>query len=397
MTAFVCALALIASATSAFALDPARRCEASKLKTAGKYGFCQLKEESKAAKTGGAPDFSKCDDLFSAKWGQAETNAGGMCPSNGDEAAIQAFIAEHADALAVALAGGPLPQGVETCDASLMTCNNNVTGCNAGLTACGLSLNTCNSVLASAQASLTTCNGGLTTCNSNLLMTQTDLSTCSANLNTCTSDLVTCSANLGHALVCGNGAIDAGEDCDQRNLNGKTCVTQGFAGGILTCGSNCVFETSGCSNVRITENGDGTFTDNLTGLVWTIDRDHSYTWSTSANTYSQPRDGTLFTVFLSHLNDDFVPYAGGYGLPVPGSGCFRDHCDWRIPTAWELHQLHEIAAAGGFPGTGLYWSQSLGVYDLGGQVPVLIEPVSDLVLPVPGTWELLGIAVRGPN
>jgi len=33
----VCALALVASATSALAVDAALKCEASKLKTAGKY------------------------------------------------------------------------------------------------------------------------------------------------------------------------------------------------------------------------------------------------------------------------------------------------------------------------------------------------------------------------
>lgn len=42
LTVSVCALALLASATATLALDPAPKCESSKLKTAGKYGFCRL-------------------------------------------------------------------------------------------------------------------------------------------------------------------------------------------------------------------------------------------------------------------------------------------------------------------------------------------------------------------
>ncbi len=46
--------------------------------------------------------------------------------------------------------------------------------------------------------------------------------------------------------VCGNGVIDAGEACDQTNLNSQTCVTQGFASGALSCNSSCQFNTSAC-------------------------------------------------------------------------------------------------------------------------------------------------------
>jgi hypothetical protein len=69
-------------------------------------------------------------------------------------------------------------------------------------------------------------------------------------------------------FTCGNGSIDADEDCDQANLNGKTCVTEGFVGGSLTCGAGCAFDTSGCWNDRFVDNADGTITDNETGLMW---------------------------------------------------------------------------------------------------------------------------------
>jgi hypothetical protein len=42
--------------------------------------------------------------------------------------------------------------------------------------------------------------------------------------------------------------VDAGEDCDGNNLDGETCITQGFDEGNLACTGNCTFDTSDCSN-----------------------------------------------------------------------------------------------------------------------------------------------------
>jgi uncharacterized protein (TIGR03382 family) len=46
--------------------------------------------------------------------------------------------------------------------------------------------------------------------------------------------------------VCGDGNVDAGEECDGLNLNGETCSSQGFDGGSLSC-SSCSFDTSSCT------------------------------------------------------------------------------------------------------------------------------------------------------
>jgi cysteine-rich repeat protein len=46
--------------------------------------------------------------------------------------------------------------------------------------------------------------------------------------------------------VCGNGIIEAGEECDSSNLNGQTCISKGYAGGTLKCSSTCKFNTTGC-------------------------------------------------------------------------------------------------------------------------------------------------------
>ena len=48
------------------------------------------------------------------------------------------------------------------------------------------------------------------------------------------------------AAVCGNGAVDSGEQCDGKNLNRKTCQSYGIPAGSLTCNNNCQIDTSNC-------------------------------------------------------------------------------------------------------------------------------------------------------
>jgi hypothetical protein len=47
---------------------------------------------------------------------------------------------------------------------------------------------------------------------------------------------------------CGNGTVEAGEECDGNNLDGMACtdVAGGFVGGTLRCSPTCTFETSLC-------------------------------------------------------------------------------------------------------------------------------------------------------
>ena len=84
-----------------------------------------------------------------------------------------------------------------------------------------------------------------------------------------------------------------------------------------------------------TDNGNGTVTDNNTGLLWEIKGttagihhvDNMYTWSTSGG----PANGTVFTVFLDTLN----------------STNFGGHNDWRLPTIKELMSIMTYTV--GFP------------------------------------------------
>jgi hypothetical protein len=46
---------------------------------------------------------------------------------------------------------------------------------------------------------------------------------------------------------CGNGLLDVGEACDGNNLNGQTCASLGYDGGVLACTNGCMINVDGCS------------------------------------------------------------------------------------------------------------------------------------------------------
>lgn len=60
----------------------------------------------------------------------------------------------------------------------------------------------------------------------------------------CGSD---CKFNTAGCSNCGNGQINGVEECDNSNLNGKTCLSEGFASGSLSCNGDCTLNTKGCS------------------------------------------------------------------------------------------------------------------------------------------------------
>jgi cysteine-rich repeat protein len=62
----------------------------------------------------------------------------------------------------------------------------------------------------------------------------------------CTLELGACES----AGRCGDGVIQGDyEDCDGASLNGHSCQSQGFAGGVLACGADCRFDSSQCQGV----------------------------------------------------------------------------------------------------------------------------------------------------
>ncbi len=118
-----------------------------------------------------------------------------------------------------------------------------------------------------------------------------------------------------------------------------------FYGGTWTCTSQLP---------RYVVNGDGTLTDNQTGLMWELQTStctgeitcysNTYVWSASGTA----ADGTLFTQFLATLNggDYYSPSAALIVNVLPAS-CFANHCDWRIPSIGELYAIVGPAAPPG--------------------------------------------------
>ena len=94
----------LAAALSGSGSDPAaRKCESAKLKETGKYSYCRLKEDSKAAKKGSIQGYTRCRDKFAAKWAKIEARGGSSCPTLGDVAAIDVSVVGHAGQITVAV------------------------------------------------------------------------------------------------------------------------------------------------------------------------------------------------------------------------------------------------------------------------------------------------------
>ncbi len=173
---------------------------------------------------------------------------------------------------------------------------------------------------------------------------------CQNSLNICTDDLNLCNANLA---AC------------ESVLPGQTFPGDGYP-------NPDAFGVSGHGPaLSYADNGDGTFTDLITGLMWEIkddadgihDKDNTYPW-TSATGGTGPT-GTLFTDFLDKINNT----CEGAGITPCSmdSECSKfcglaGHQDWRIPNIKELQSIVDysiLMPASSLPGdTGgsNYWS-----------------------------------------
>jgi len=127
------------------------------------------------------------------------------------------------------------------------------------------------------------------------------------------------------------------------------------------------------------DNGDGTFTDKDTNIVWEVktdddsihDVDNTYTWVESEDGDSG-LDGTLIKVFLRALNST----CGGEGVTecqsdkdcAKGGKCgFTGHMDWCIPDAKKLQSIVDYgsfrpaSSVYGETATTYYWTSTPSV------------------------------------
>ncbi len=78
-----------------------------------------------------------------------------------------------------------------------------------------------------------------------------------------------------HETYCGDGIFQAelDEQCDSTDFGGKTCRSQGFAGGELACDKRCRLVTSGCTHEQRPEICDNGVDDDGDGLTDCDDAD----------------------------------------------------------------------------------------------------------------------------
>ncbi len=110
---------------------------------------------------------------------------------------------------------------------------------------------------------------------------------------------------------------------------------------------------------RFVNNGDGTVTDNLTGLMWMTEADCVGNLYPAFDSDGTGGDGKVFWLTALDFVDDV-------NAAVYGCGVSTSYADWRLPNVRELESLvdlsqHSPALPAGHPFTGVasyYWSST---------------------------------------
>lgn len=85
--------------------------------------------------------------------------------------------------------------------------------------------------------------------------------------------------------VCGNNALEGGEQCDGNNFGNKSCAYLGYDSGAISCGASCEFDASDC-NTNAEETATATFTSSAGGSETISDGEAEAAIDLPANFYS---------------------------------------------------------------------------------------------------------------
>jgi hypothetical protein len=271
------ALALFA-VPKASAATPEQACEAGKNQAAGKYSACLAKAEKSFVTSGDMTKYSgavaKCGGKLVSTWNKLEFKAlvkGATCPSSNDRDDVRDFVDACVAGVAEAVSGGTLPVDVVSCHDDLPSCN----------------------------ADLGTCNNTLADCEDDLGDAEFELSAC--------DDAV---------AVCGNLPFE-------RLAKGAQTTCYNDAGTSVACAGTGQDGELRAGLARFdVDNGDGTITDHLTGLMWEKLSD----------------DGSIHDKDTGYLN-----HAGAFvKIDALNSAAFAGHNDWRLPNRRELDSIIDL-------------------------------------------------------
>ncbi len=255
LAAGIAGLAVVAGVTfqpgTAAALNPAPKCEAAKLNESAKKAKCVANAASRAIRKSEAVDaakLGKCSTKFGEKFTKSEIRAGGACPTDGDASFVEGLVDDCVDDVVTDLGGVPGPGGDEArCQSKKAKEAGKYAQCKFKASSKGIKkglapdFTKCDTKLAGKWARLEA---------SPPCSTSGDLTSVKAAIDACHDTVA--AALTGD---CGNGSLDAGEECDDGNSNnGDGCSDQCVIE--FACGDGNVDAGEECDDGN-TASGDG--------------------------------------------------------------------------------------------------------------------------------------------